>query len=375
MIFNFLHSTNTTYLKFFYDEINWSVFNSIQFIIYIYVWIVCIYSFYKHFKYSNGAIQCNYLFVYIIFIFSFVICNIFFFNGQVATFWYNHLYINNVNYKFMIYINLLNSIIFFTVSSYFNKNTKYYYDIMSYVLLLNLWLISLFFCLNFFTLIFYFELLTLNIMMLLSLSNNYTNITYNQIITTENNNQFNNKPYYQFYSFILMFWISFLTSFNLFFYLIYYIYYLQTFDFFLVEYVVLYLKLNSNLWLYNIYFIWFGFIFTIFLKLGLIPFFFWKPNFFKGTTMQFLFIYIVYFYYIFLSFIFIFLLNYLNELVLLTTIINLIIIYVGLILLIMILFNTYNIKIFFAYSSIINTLLIFIFLLLQNYNSIQYVYY
>jgi hypothetical protein len=134
-----------------------------------------------------------------------------------------------------------------------------------------------------------------------------------------------------------------------------------TFDWYTLEAVFYYIVSISDL--KSIFFtslVWFNFMFCIFLKCGLVPFYFWKPVFFKGIPAHALFFYIFFFYFsIFLFFIY-FLIVYLSDIFYFNLIINLILIVLGIFFLMFILCESYYIKAFLAMSSILNTLLIFL---------------
>ena len=116
-----------------------------------------------------------------------------------------------------------------------------------------------------------------------------------------------------------------------------------------------------------IIFIWFNLLFSIFLKCGLVPFYFWKPAFFKGMPLHSLFFYIVFFYFfIFIYFLYFFLI-YLNEIFYFFTVINMLILCIGFFILLFILCEAFYLKAFLAMSSILNTL--FVFLALNGINS------
>jgi hypothetical protein len=136
---------------------------------------------------------------------------------------------------------------------------------------------------------------------------------------------------------------------------------LFSFDWYLLEHVFFFINSSSSPdFIYLFGAIWYVLLFSIFTKSGLAPFFFWKPTFFKGLTMNSIFFYVCIFYFsIFLFFInfmsgsFFYIFNYYYNIFILLVII-------GLILVLFLLLEAFYLKTFLAISSIINSLMIFL---------------
>ena len=80
---------------------------------------------------------------------------------------------------------------------------------------------------------------------------------------------------------------------------------LFTFDWYLIENIFIYfINVSSIKEILTFSLIWFIFIFCIFLKCGIAPFFFLKPVFFKGLPIYTLLFYITYFYFFFFIYLF-----------------------------------------------------------------------
>jgi hypothetical protein len=101
-----------------------------------------------------------------------------------------------------------------------------------------------------------------------------------------------------------------------------------------------------------------------------VPFYFWKPIFFKGTPLHALLFYIVFYYFSIVLFILHFFLAYLKDLFYFNTAVNLLVLVLGLIFLIFIVLESYYVKSFLAISSIINT--VFVFLAATSFNTIDF---
>jgi hypothetical protein len=275
--------------------------------------------------------------------------------------WFGHLIFN----AFQLKINYLIGIVFlyvwvvYATSFYFASQEIYDYTIVTYSFFL--WLLLLFTANNIFTVIFFIELLSTLIMLLLITSVFSSTYFYNNLSLT-NHSYFNQStPFAFLQTLMFFFWISLVSSLNLFIFLILFYIKFVTLDWFTLEVVFSYVVSNSDLrGLFFISLIWLSFLFCLFLKCGVVPFFFWKPIFFKGMSFHSLFFYITFFYFfIFLFFIY-FLLFYLTDLFYFNLSINLIMLMTGVIMLIFIMCESYYLKAFFAISSILNTLLMFL---------------
>lgn len=230
-------------------------------------------------------------------------------------------------------------------------NESYMFMFITYI-----WLTFLFSITNFFSFLFYIELLSLTLLILLAL-----NLSLNNefLVNTYKTNFSINNSHYFMYSFLYLFWISFLSILNLFLFLIYAITFLGSLDYSLIFVLINYkLFFLDQLSLISIFSVFVLFLTFSFLKMGLIPFFVWKPNFFKAIPLNFLFFYIGFYYF----FIFIYFVKLITTVFigLLETyfIINIILFICVLAILILCLFKQNFIKIFIAYSSILNSTLI-----------------
>lgn len=275
--------------------------------------------------------------------------------------WFGHLVFSSFQYK-ITYIVLLSFTLLWVsyyMSFYYTSSEVYDYTIVTYSFFL--WTLSLFYSNNLFTVIFFIEILSVLITLLITTSVFSSTYFYNNLNLNTHSYFQQSTPFAFLQTLMFFFWISLLGSLNLFLFLtIFYLKFL-TFDWFLLESVFYYIVSTSDLkTTFYIALAWFNLLFCIFLKCGLVPFYFWKPVFFKGIPMHALFFYIFFFYFnIFLFFIY-FLLVYLNELFYFNIFINLILLCFGLILLLFILCESYYVKAFLAMSSILNTMFVFL---------------
>lgn len=288
--------------------------------------------------------------------------------------WFGHLVFSNLQKKF-VFLTLFGFYIVLVVySSVFYWTTRELYDYWLVLINFHVWMTLLFFANTLFTLIFFIELLSTLIFLLIVTSTFSSTYFYNNINFNQNNYFQSTLPYSYLQTLMFFFWVSLLTSLNLFFSLILFYVKFTTFDWYLSEIIFYYFTItNSFRDTMAIFLIWLFFFFCVFLKCGLVPFYFWKPVFFRGMPFHVLFFYISYFYFFLFLFFLIFFLTYISEIfIFFIFLFNLFLIF-GLVFLFAILCEAYYIKIFLALSSILNTL--FIFLALTGINSNSFILY
>jgi hypothetical protein len=213
---------------------------------------------------------------------------------------------------------------------------------------------------NLFTVIFFFEVLSATTFLLLVTSNFSTIFTYK--LTDFSNKNFFNLNFSKFYvnSLLYFFWISLIGSLFLFLFLTFFLINFFSFDFFFIEYVTLFILTSSTQATFvKGLIIWAGIVLTFFVKTGLAPFFFWKPVFFKGVSFYFIFFYTFVYYTGVLLFLTMFFIVYLNDLFIYFSSFMVILVTTSLFFFLTLLTEATYTKAFFAFSSILNTLLIF----------------
>lgn len=284
--------------------------------------------------------------------------------GFETSFWYSHITFSSFQLK-IIYLILLSY--FLTLSLLLRLSLSLSDDKLDFILSttnLFYWIMFIFMTNNLFTFIFIVEILSISVMLLNTTSIFYEN-NLNQKSNFSNNYAFFlNLPYFKVNSLLLYFWVSFIASTNLFIFLYLYIYYFLTLDLVLSEVVLSYLKVTWGVFSFLPYlFTWSVFLISIFVKCGLVPFFMWKPNFFKGISFKYLFVYITFYYFFTLIFILNFVFVELVEYVSIFIIGSVILLISGLLIILTQLYSVTYIKSFLAYSSILNSLLVFTLLL------------
>jgi hypothetical protein len=217
----------------------------------------------------------------------------------------------------------------------------------------------LFFTNSIFTTVFVIEVLSTLIFLLLITSVYSSNFFYKNLDFSSHSSFENSNPNTLIQSILFFFWVSLLSSLNLFLFIIFLYEKIYTFDWYLIEYIFSYfINVNSFKEIYTLGIVWFIIILSIFLKCGIAPFFLWKPTFFKGMTFSALLFYIVFFYFYLFLYLIYFLTSYFHELFYFYTFVSLIIVLFGIFTLFFILCETFFIKTFLAVSSILNSLLL-----------------
>lgn len=293
--------------------------------------------------------------------------------SPVLTAWFGHILFSAFQQKITYFIIIFFTLVWLSYSSsfYYSSQEVYDYTIVTYSFFL--WTTFLFYSNNLFTVIFFIEILSTLITLLLITSVFSSTYFYNNLSLT-NHSYFNQStPFAFLQTLMFFFWISLVSSLNLFIFLTLFYLKFLTFDWFTLESIFSYVIAVSDLKsIFYISLVWFNFLFCIFIKCGLVPFYFWKPVFFKGLPLHALFFYI-FFYYFFIFYFFIyFFVVYLNELFYFNIFVNLIMLTSGLLFLVFIICESYYLKAFLAMSSILNTL--FVFLAMSSYSCTDYIF-
>jgi len=116
-------------------------------------------------------------------------------------------------------------------------------------------------------------------------------------------------------------------------------------------------NLNSLDFNISIILTYIAFFIGFFLKLGLAPIHFYKVELYKGLPFITILIYTIYFFFIFFIFFILILTYYLNNISIIWYNIGILILTIGVFLVFFLLFDIYNLKAFFAYSTIVNSML------------------
>lgn len=328
-------------------------------------------------KYSKFKKSCNFSYlsgfdlywIFFSFLFFFLLSNFSWVSPAVSS-WFGNLIFSGFQYKFSFLILFIFYCIItlYSTSFYFYSKELYDYIIVNFNFFF--WIYFLFLSNTLFTFIFFIEILSTLIFLLLITSTFSTTFFYNNLNLNLYNYFNHSMPFFFVQTFIYFFWISLISSLNLFFFLILFYTKFLTFDWFFFEFIFFYIINMSCLRdIFFFMFVWFNLLFCVFLKCGLVPFYFWKPTFFKGISFHSLLFYISFFYFFILLFFINFLLIYCNEIFFFFIILNIFLLISGILILFFILCESFYIKSFLALSSILNTL--FVFLALNSVNLID----
>lgn len=323
-----------------------------------------------NFEYITGF---DLYWIFFTFIFIFFLIN-FFWSGPIVSSWFGHIFFSPFQNKIFYLIILIFLSIIFVYSTIFYFSCREIFDYIIIIFSFFYWILFLFFSNSLITFIFFIEILSTLIFLLIVTSTFSTTYYYNNLNLNLHSYFNNTTPFFFSQMLLTFFWISLISSLNLFFFLILFYIKFFTLDWYFFEYIFIYLTFTaSNKDFFFFLFIWLNFLFCVFLKCGLVPFYFWKPIFFKGLPIHSLFFYITFFYFfIFLFLIYLLTIN-LGEIFFFFLNINIFLFLIGFAFLLFILCEAYYIKTFLALSSILNTL--FVFLTLLSNQQIDFFFY
>lgn len=285
--------------------------------------------------------------------------------------WFGHLVLTPFQIKMTYYVSWAFFITWFIylLSFYYTSQEIYDYTIASYSFFM--WVLLLFFSNNILTFIFFIEVLSTLIMLMLITSVFSSAYFFNNLNLTRHSYFNQTSPVSFLQTIMFFFWISLVSSLMLFVFLTLLFLKFYTLEWYLVEHVFFYVVSALDVKaVCSISLTWLAFLFCIFLKCGLVPFYFWKPLFFKGIPLHSLFFYIVFFYFFLFSFFTYFFTVYMHEIFYFNLFINFLLIVTGVVVLTFVICESFYLKAFLAMSSILNTLLIF--LALTSYTTIDY---
>ena len=321
----------------------------------------------SNFEYLTGY---DVYLVLLTFLFLFFIINFSWCSFSISS-WFGHLIFSSFQNKIIYLIFFFFFLVLNLYSTIFYFSSKEIYDYIVVNFNFFFWVLFLFLSNTIFTVIFFIEILSTLIFLIIITSTFSSTYFYNNLNLNIHNYFNNSTPFFFVQTLLYFFWISLISSLNLFLSLILFYIKFLTFDWFFFEYIFFYLINSSSLKdLFFFMFIWLNFLFCVFLKCGLVPFYFWKPVFFKGTPLHVLFFYIFFFYFFIFLFFLTFFLIYVNEIFFFFLNINIILLLMGFFILLSILCETYYLKSFLAISSILNTL--FVFLALNGTNFLDF---
>jgi hypothetical protein len=282
-------------------------------------------------------------------------------SGPVLTAWFGHIVFSSFQYKvtYLLFFFAVTYLLTLTIVSHYSSVGVYDFTLVTFNFFFWVWLT--FFSNNVFTFIFFVEILSASITLLLVTSTFSSSHFYNNTSYTKHNYFSSSTPIAFLQTLLFFFWITLVSSIFLFVFLLVFYLKILSFDWALTDSIVLYLFQTSSLTqLFGVSLCWLLLLICVFIKCGTVPFYFWKPNFFKGMSLTSLFFYVyVYYFSIFLYFVYI-LFFYLNELFFLNIYLLVLLVVIATLGISVLLFESFYLKSFLALSSILNSILIFL---------------
>jgi hypothetical protein len=219
--------------------------------------------------------------------------------GSAVSVWFSHLTFNHTQIRVAYLVFFVFGFLWISYLTSFYYPSQEVYDFTIVLFSFFIWMVLLFFSSNLFTVIFFIEILSTAISLTI-ITSVFSSLYFYNNIDLSNHNYFNHSTPFSFLqTSIFFFWISLIASLGLFVFLTLFYLALLSLDWFNLEYTFYYYILSGNSKSFTLLsLVWLSFLFCLFLKCGLVPFFFWKPIFFKGIPLHSLF----FLYYFFLLF-------------------------------------------------------------------------
>ena len=280
--------------------------------------------------------------------------------SPAVTLWFGHLTFSAYQFKVFYILNLMFVTYLFALFTTIHVSSLLMYDYMIVLFHIWVWLWALFFSNNLFSLIFFIELLSISITLLL-ITNVFTSTYFYNLTSYSKHSYFSHTyPTTILQTLLTFFWMTLVSSLLLFFFIMLFYLLVSTFDLNLIGFLFTFFAMSAELSsLTTLALVWLLFVLCIFVKGGVVPFFIWKPSFFKGISYLALFFYIYIYYFALFIYVVYCIFFLLNELLLLYLYLLVGLISLGAILISGILFESFYIKAFLALSSILNSLILF----------------
>ena len=278
------------------------------------------------------------------------------FRGFDSVIWFGHLKISNTNMFLMTFFLILFILLFLIflnkISIVKNIQFEYFFSII----FLNTLLPLIFFSTNILTFFFILEVVSCLILFKFIVGRDWE-----LLISTKKSNFFNYSSTYKSTSYInivfFQYWISFFSSVLLVYSLLMFLYYYGSTEWILLNFLSnIDFTENSLEFNINIYIVYIVFLIGFFLKLGVAPIHFYKIELYKGLPFLTILIYTIYFFLIFFIFFIILISLYLNSINIIWYNFGILFLSVGIIWVMVLLFDIYSLKAFFAYSTIVNSM-------------------
>lgn len=316
-------------------------------------------------KFIIKKLNYNLILKYVLFLNFFLFLNLLFIKGYESSFFWNHCYINNFILNVYIILISINALlwlgIFFLSKSNINYNSDYFFALSN----ITVFLFLIFLANNFLTFFFFLEVISTLIFYKFSISKIW--FTSNNVKTNDNKNYFINRflPKTYLNTLYFQYWSTFLSSVLIIISIINLYLVFGSLDFFVINFLLI--TNNNIMYLKNfklIFMVILPLLLGVFIKLGLTPFHLFKLEVYKGLPLISIYFYTTYYflsYVILLSIIF---LNIMSSLLFYWWFLFFVALLLGSFYIINLVFDVNLVKVFFGYSTIINSFNFFLFILI-----------
>lgn len=280
--------------------------------------------------------------------------------GPSVIFWFGHLMFSSLQFKFFYIVSAIFITYLLALSTSLHISSVLFYDYIVTIFHLWGWMWMLFFSNNLFSLIFFIEILSISVMLLLT-THVFTSAHFYSLTSYTQHTYFHHSyPASVLHTLLTFFWMTLVSSLLLFLFVILFYTLLLTFELNVIGSIFTFLVVTSEiLSLTSLSVIWFLFVLCVFIKGGVVPFYIWKPSFFKGISYTALFFYVYVYYFSLFIYLIYWISLVLNELLLLYMYLLIGLVSLGSVIISGVLFESFYVKAFIALSSILNSLIIF----------------
>lgn len=281
--------------------------------------------------------------------------------GPATSAWFGHILISHFQVKLTPLVLAVFATTLLVLTSTTHFSSREVYDYLNTTYSVAYWIILLFFANSIMTVIFIIEVLSATLFLLVITSTFSSTYFYRNLNLSFGHLFQQTTPHTYLQSILFFFWISLISSLNLFLFCILFYLKVLTLDWSVGEHIFLYfINTTAPREAYALGLGWFVLCFCLFLKCGLAPLYIWKPIFFKGIPLYTLFFYVTFFYF----FLFIYnvhlLTSYFGEVLYFYAAIMSTMVFIGLLSLLVLLCEAFYFKAFLAMSSILNSILVFL---------------
>ena len=275
--------------------------------------------------------------------------------------WFGHVVFASFQTKIFTLLNFSFILFLWVFSHTTYYSSKEIYDFLITTFSFFYWIFLLFCSNSIFSTIFVIEVLSTLILLLIvtsTFSSTYfyrnTNLSFGHLFQQT-------TPFSYIQSILYFFWVSLISSLNLFLFCLFFYIKVLTFDWYLIEHIFNFVVTSSSSKeIFTLSLSWYILIFCLFLKCGVAPLYIWKPTFFKGIPFYTVFMYVCLFYFFLFLFIIHMLTSYFSEVYYFYSVTSVTFIFAGLFVLLSIVCETFYLKSFLAISSLLNSLFVFL---------------